>query len=51
MNRGQAAVRNTTETEESKTTEQIASLIDCIIVYNRHLHHGEKLTSHRPIAC
>lgn len=50
MNRGQVAARNATETDEPKTTEQIASLIDCIIVYNRHLHHGQKLTSHRPIA-
>lgn len=49
MRRGQTGVLNKTETDEYKTTEQIASLIGCIIVYNRHLHHGEKLTSHRPV--
>lgn len=46
--RGRAAGRNQTETDEWKTTEQIASLIGCFIVYSKHLHHGEKLTSHRP---
>lgn len=46
MNRGQTGVRNKTEINESKTTEQIASLIGCIVVCNRHLHHGKKLTSH-----
>lgn len=51
MNRGQTGVRNKTETNESNTTEQIASLIGCIVVCNRHLHHVEKLTSHRPVAC
>lgn len=46
---GQAGERKQTETDENKTTEQIASLIGCFIVYNKHLHHGEKLTSHRPV--
>lgn len=45
MSRGHT-VRNKTETDESETNEQIASLIGCVIVYSRHLHQGEKLTSY-----